>query len=60
MKKVLLSVLFLATMGMSAQQTEFESSVKKGRINLAGSLSMIVRIIVLDIRILISGLLLVM
>ena len=41
MKKVLFSVLFLATLSMSAQETEFESSVKKGRINLAGSLSMV-------------------
>ncbi|WP_157359332.1 hypothetical protein [Wenyingzhuangia fucanilytica] len=42
MKKVLLGMLFLATMGMFAQETEFKSPIKKGRVNLAGSLSVII------------------
>ncbi|MGY5356034.1 hypothetical protein [Wenyingzhuangia sp. IMCC45467] len=36
MKKVLLSVLFLATMIMSAQETEFESPYSKGNFSIGG------------------------
>ncbi|MDO3694454.1 hypothetical protein QVZ41_06295 [Wenyingzhuangia sp. chi5] len=39
MKKVLLSVLFLATMGMFAQETEFESPYSKGNFTIGGSIN---------------------
>ena len=39
MKKVLLGLLFLATMSMSAQETESESPIKKGKIALGINVS---------------------
>ncbi|GGF76340.1 outer membrane beta-barrel protein [Wenyingzhuangia marina] len=36
MKKVLLGLLFLATMSMSAQETEFESPYSKGNFSIGG------------------------
>lgn len=40
MKKVLLSMLFLATMNMSAQDTEFESPYSKGSFTVGGGFSL--------------------